>query len=381
MLRNWLVFFLLVGLSLSSQAQITLTHPDVGRAGDSVIYQIATGVTSAGDSGVNQTWNWSSLSGAGTSVSKFYRPNQLPFANPFGNAVNLAAEEQFAYQFYRLDTTSANAQGLYLRGIYVPLDTPVLGLTGFRLALSRELPVMRFPSTYNSTASQTATARFAFPFDTTLSLGGSPVNVDSIRINANIAVNSIINGWGTAILGTSANPVSIPALRQKSYQDIQLTFEVYSVIILFGRPIGTWVSVPSSFIDGLGVPTRFEVTQIRYWGNGKKFPIVDVTMDSTQRGVDLFRFQTPLSLSLSETLASGKSVLWPNPVHGVVRLSTPFEQESTVLVRNALGQIVLKTRTLASEASFDTQTWARGAYWVQVISPQQKAQTLRLVVE
>ncbi|HRG59629.1 MAG TPA: T9SS type A sorting domain-containing protein [Bacteroidia bacterium] len=147
-----LLLLALLGLSLKSIAQPTLTA-----AGCSPVIGYATTTVSnagfpQGASGANQTWNFASIGNTSSANAQYVTVGSTPNGAQFTNC-NIASFGGGAYSFY-----NSTATALTLNGIVSPSGGPVI-------TYSNGEDGLRFPFTYGNTYTDTWAATFTSGVD------------------------------------------------------------------------------------------------------------------------------------------------------------------------------------------------------------------------
>jgi hypothetical protein len=138
--------FLLIGISLKAQPTLTATgcNPYLGQT-FSMVTTSGTPI-SAGNSGANQTWNLSSITGTPTGTITMVAPSATPYAASFASA-NLAY------------ATNGGGVG-YLSTSSTYMRVCGLGSPSATIAYNDLEDILHFPFTYNNTFTDTYSAVF-----------------------------------------------------------------------------------------------------------------------------------------------------------------------------------------------------------------------------
>jgi len=320
------LFWLSVSYSL---AQITFTFQDIGNAGTKVEYKNFQGTVPLGNTGADQTWDYSNQNVLPiTDTAEFMSPGATPYAPSFPQA-NIAIDEGGLLSYYR----KAN-NGFFLEGIAVDVGGIINTTPVFRLSPS--MRIIQFPSSFGSSFNLNSSSRFTFRYDTvvTVSILGAPVTVtvDSVRIVATFSGNSAMNGWGTLILPPG---ISYGALRQQVNQTTTFSVEVRALTILGPR----WIAFPISL-------PRLTNNSIRYWTNGKSNSMLEITLDSANSPVRA-RFQPPTITSVENSLfGSIDEGIFPNPFLDHLQISNMLKSESAKLTNLSGKMVAYSTKPL-----------------------------------
>jgi len=236
--------FLLAGFGNVS-AQITIVSADYGSVGTTVMMANDTNASiSVGSSGMNQTWNFSTLTFDLLETLDFVDPVTTNSGTTFPGS-NLAVESITDTIFHKIDTTA-----LYIDGL-----AGDIGGVGVSLAvnLSPDLKVLDFPTTFGDSFMSIADVDTTVE-DIYVNLG------DSIRVHRVVTVNSQIDAWGT--LTTPAGTYN--CIRQRIQQTDDDT---------------AWVKLP--FIGWQQLFAQSTTTHRYLWlANGEDFPVLEIVADA-----------------------------------------------------------------------------------------------------
>lgn len=300
--------------------QITLNSTDVGSVGDMVFVRNDTALPSnqIGNPGINQTWNFQNLAGIFQDTIFYISPASAPSGAIIPNA-NLVTKDGAQYIYY-----NKSSSGLFIQGLTIDFDT-LFGSDP--IPLNPPLKFIGFPSTFgtNFTASSNAAIRIAIQ-DTIAIDSTTSLYVDSIRISIVVSIVDSINGWGTLQMPGNIN---LPALRQSSLQTITPNIELRIQNPLWGPnfpnnllPRWIWIPLPAGTLPITDLDTR----TVSYYTNGRKYPILTHTLDSTGSIINS-QFQTTASIirGLAEVEFDGDGLsIFPNPsADGTFSLTQP----------------------------------------------------------
>lgn len=227
-----LLFSLIFAFSLP--AQITITRDDVPQIRDSLTYQTDTLplISGPGDSGPDQTWDFTQLTAADTFGLRVVPAGATPNAELFPDA-NLAIEIDGIFVYGRL-----TEEKLFNLGTAVDL----LG-TGAPILVRFDPPqqLFSFPTTFGTTYS----GNYAF----SVQAEGSIVNlpVDSVRFSRTTTESGTIDSYGT--LRTPAG----------DYETLRLKVTSENTDTIFAQVAGFWTPVQT-----------FESTEVEYRWLGKE---------------------------------------------------------------------------------------------------------------
>jgi len=272
-----LIFLLFISAE-ALQAQITLDNSYFPAVGDSI--STITLVTEPGqvpitDSGIDQLWDYSQLSGGLPNTIIYSSPETADSISAFpdANLVSIGA----GTTFFRVTDTDFEVLGFEGPD---PTGFGVNLVSKFEPALSEQKAPLEFLDfdSYSS-SSDIAFSADVLPAGLTDSL---PFTPDSIRIRINIDRVDLVDAWGTVILPSNN---SYETLRQKR---IQLTESRLEVKV----PILDWVDVTDQFAVGgggfLGMDTTVTYT---HWAQGIKEPIAVLNLDAEEVNVESITYR------------------------------------------------------------------------------------------
>lgn len=174
------LFSLILLFSLSGTAQITLTHNDLPSAGTALITagSDTTGVT-PGNSGTNQTWDFSFLDTLSMDTTNYIMPSEAPNYEDFPES-NLASYSDGAY-FFNYVTPSA----LWGLGGSIDFDETGSYVSIYFDPMSKQ---MAFPATYETTFTNNTSVEFII-----VDVAGT------FRSKSVISAEFEVDGYGTII--------------------------------------------------------------------------------------------------------------------------------------------------------------------------------------
>jgi len=216
MKKEILLSLFLIAVSYTFQAQITITQADMPVIGDDqeTIDAIVTPNISIGAPGANQTYDFSTLEGTDTTTSSFISPAGTPGESAFPTAT-LAIESAGDYFYIEINSTAALSLG-------ASSDTSGMG-DYFNLVLNPSGKFFELPSTYGT--SYTDESGFSITID------GSDLGVDSIRLLSKELKSVAFDGYGTVITPLG----SFDGLREEV---ITSSFDTTQLLLF-----GTWQTI------------------------------------------------------------------------------------------------------------------------------------------
>ncbi len=202
-MRKNLLFISLMFLSFIVNAQITITESDILSIGELNISAVDTlpsriSAISPGNSGANQTWNFTTVVNIYNDTVEAVSPTGIPFAASYPNA-NMVVKTRFnnapAHYYLKKDVNELFVYGISADVANTQSLTNLPFVPGFSL--------IKFPSTYNNTYTDNYKSFLKMPAP------ANPLNADSIKRNAHTNRVSLIDAWGsiTTPTGTFANTI------------------------------------------------------------------------------------------------------------------------------------------------------------------------------
>ena len=348
-------------ISVNALAQITVTDSDIISVGD-IVYQAVDSLPSnsitIGNSGANQTWDFSSLQDMEVDIIEVISPVGTPYENIHPDA-NMCVEIDDELMY--LDKSST---GLEMVGYG---DIP-LNMLMIPLPLVYGLSQQNGPNTImDSVFSNMFLPDSIAPF---ISLNPTYDQVDSLKITAVITSEFNVDAWGnvTIPLGT------FDALRLQVEETSTTDFYAYcSSSLGLG---GGWYSVPAQIF-----PSETEVAnRYQWWSNDPsvKFMLAELEMDSLINNVEFVTFLTTPPTSASN-LESVKVNVYPNPTSKDLMITTDLINCSYNLT-DVKGS-KLSCNEFNNSTVIDLSTYSSGTYFLKVYTEEGDVITKKVVVE
>ncbi len=370
--RTILLALTLLAVSLGLRAQITLGFNQWPDSGSVITYTNAFGTALLGDSGINKTWNYDTLTGfSNNDTVRIFPPRLYPGAsrNLRLNS-NQVHDNAGIFQFFN-KRFRGSLSDVLLQGIYLTLPGGLIpgGDSVLNFEFSPAIKVFEENSTFNTVVRGSGQSnRFTIPFDTTITVPNlGAINVDSLGFRGRITYNSRFNGWGTLNLPGG----SWPALREQQSNTFSISVEVFTLIRIlpFLPPIPTWVPIP--------VPLpNFPFNSIRYWTNSFQLPTLEITTDSAGTTTLSTRFQGGIPQGLKQVNATKLFTAYPNPGNNELSI----EAMSGILpekieIFNLTGQLIENRNwpTSSNKVIVQTAKWPKGGYLVRLQTGKEQA--------
>jgi len=348
-MKTQLFSIALAFISLNALAQITVTHSNIISVGD-IIYQAVDSMPSnsitIGNSGSNQTWDFSSLQDMEIDIIEVISPVGTAYENLHPDA-NMCVEIDDELMY--LDKSST---GLEMVGYgNVPLNVVMIPLP-LVYGLSQQIgPNTIMDSVFDNSAGL---------FDNSLApiISANPLfnQVDSLKIKVVATSDFNVDAWGnvTIPLGT------YDALRLKVEETNTTEFFAYCSASGIG---GSWFSAQNFF------PIETEtVNRYQWWSNDPsvKFMLAELEMDSLSNNVEFATFLTENQAASAHILPSISVDVYPNPTLETITISTSINN-SEFVVSDINGK-VLSNEKFSKTSNFNFSDYPKGVYFVKVIS-------------
>ncbi len=270
---------LLILISLSIQAQITIVNSDMPQAGDTLRFSVATNLSNYTKSGANQVWDFSNIKPFTQDVQRYYTPTSTPYLLQFFGA-SYGLPEIIDLGPVGGNGFASNVFGFY-RSTNAALVSIGKGATVQNLPLgivySQRDTIYKFPLNYEN-------AREGY-FEGSASLLGLGALVQTGTRQTEV------DGWGSII-----TPYG-------TFDCIRIKTEVEGM--------------DSISFNGFGIPIPNSRTEYVWLGKNQKFPLMEVVINNlteatTIRYKDIFRPELYVSnarFTASRTTASTKDTI------------------------------------------------------------------------
>jgi hypothetical protein len=361
-MKTQLFTIALAFISVNTLAQITVTDSDIISVGD-IVYQAVDSLPSnsitIGNSGANQTWDFSSLQDMEVDIIEVISPVGTPYENIHPDA-NMCVEIDDELMYLDKSSTGLEMVGygdIPLNMLMIPLPL-VYGLS------QQSGPHTIMDSVFANMFLPDSLAPF-------ISLNPAYDQVDSLKINVVITSEFNVDAWGnvTIPLGT------FDALRLKVEETTTTDFYAYcSSSLGLG---GGWYSVPAQLF-----PSETEITnRYQWWSNDPlvKFMIAELEMDSLSNNVEFVTFLTTPQANSASNLESVKVNVYPNPTSKDLMIITDLINCSYSLT-DVKGSKLLRNE-FNNSTIIDLSSYSSGTYLLQIYTEEGNVTTKRVVVE
>jgi hypothetical protein len=294
---------LLLLLSLSSVAQITVTNasfPDVGDVMITAVDNLPSGIVVT-EAGIDQSWSYMNLESPFNMSTSLLPAEQGPgaFAYPGADYYTPFGDNVVAY--YKVTDSEVLILGLY--------GADPIGL-GFETASRFEppLPVRRSPMIFLDVNQLEYDISIAIDADELPAaiLENFPITPDSLRIRANINRLDIVDAWGTLTIPGGIYDV----LREKRTEDREVRLDAK-------LPIFDWTDVTDIALEFLPIDGLGESTSVSYHfiSNEAIEPIAVLEMNADETAVSRVEYKANDVSSNVQTVTDLKPGVYafPNP--------------------------------------------------------------------
>ena len=332
--------------SMNMSAQITVTDTDLMSVGD-IIYQAyddaPASAISLGNTGANQTWDFSTLQVQEYDTTVFIDPVGTPFSSSHPTA-NLCIEDDGGYLYI-----NKNPQGLSLVGFdnfpYPQLILPLPLTYGANTTVG---PVTIMDSVMVNAFLPDSMAIFITM--------GLAQQIDSIKILIESSTEFNVDAYGDVIIPMG----TFDALRVKTDDVTTTDYFVYCSDTIFGN--GSWYSMPAVI-----APSEVEITSsYSWWTNNPsiKFVLVQIEVDSVG-GINAVDFMHSPSPSLVNDLSTNNFNIYPIPATNNLTIETQNNELTSFDFVDVSGKVILK-KEFTQSTNLDVSDFSKGIYFLNL---------------
>jgi len=333
-------FFLFLPIAISAQISIDVT--DMSQIGDVITRKAdtLTVLTGPGNSGANQTWNFTQLSTyVIDEVTQVMNPSEAPNGSNFPSANLAMTNDNINYLYF--DQNANQMVTLGFAGDLLGNGTPIVA------PFTSGLLVHNFPRTFGS--------NFSDNYIIDITLDGSAISplVSQIRFKRSALILDSTDAWGQ---------LTTPVATYNSLRAKRIEHAVDSIWIKAVFP-PTW--------------TLFQVnldTTISYqwFANQGKLAIAELTYDTLGVPKKYTWFHSAPIGNLTEMNTVNEFNLYPNPVSDELTLSfndALIGNTITTSIIDETGRIIDEKVAILStkELNFNTSQLQNGYYFLKVI--------------
>jgi len=346
--------------SMNISAQITVTDADLMNIGD-IIYQAyddtPASSISLGNSGPNQTWDFSALQAQEYDTTEFIDPTGTPFGVNHPSA-NLCIDDNGEYIYI-----SKNAQSLSLVGFdnypYPQLISPLPLTYGLSTILGS---VVIMDSVLENSFLPDSIAIFITM--------GQAQQIDSIKILIESSAEFNVDAYGDVIIPMG----TFDALRLKTDDVTTTDYFVYCSDTIFGN--GSWYPMPAAIF-----PPEVEITSsYSWWTNDPlvKFVLVQIQVDSLGV-IDAVDFMHSPSPSSFNDLSTNNFNIYPIPATNNLTIEARNNDITNLDLVDVNGKVILK-KEFNRSASLDVSHITKGIYFLNLKTVEGKL-TKQIIIE
>jgi hypothetical protein len=348
-------------ISVNALAQITVTDSDIISVGD-IVYQavdtMPSNLITTGNSGPNQTWDFSSLQNMEVDIIEVISPIGSPYENIHPDA-NMCVEIDDELMY--LDKSST---GLEMVGYG---DIP-LNMLMIPLPLVYALSQQNGPNTIMDSVFDNAAGLFDNSLAPIISSNPSFNQIDSLKIKVVNTSDFNVDAWGSVTIPMG----TYDALRLKVEETNITEFFTYCSVSGTG---GSWFSAQNF------LPIETEtVNRYQWWSNDPsvKFMIAELEMDSLNNNVEFVTFLTETQTSVVTDLLYNSISVFPNPTSDKIIVNTDLKNCNYELV-DVKGSVITSDNFNYS-TEIDLSKSAKGIYFLKLKS-QNEIITKKIIIE
>lgn len=345
-----LIYFSLLLFSRNASAQITITSADIANPGR-VIYMAndTTPLISVGAAGVNQTWNFlttlhDQITDTLTYTPLVDAPNSVDF--PSANLV-IPVNRQGDIFYTVNDATalsmlaSTENKVLYPGGLketIVKTNTPAEKL-------------LEFPSTYNTSFTQSIRRFTQYYFGSVPSISTSPGTAvracgysDSIRQKTYYDKIMLADAWGsiTTLAGTHN------AIRFKETKIVHDTMDAHDALL------NAW------FLYKIKTDS---IVTYSWYANGMGAPLVTAVMDSAGAVKNVTWMIAPLGTTgVNEISSSSNLSVFPNPAQDVITFDMHGSKANYITIYDITGRVINTYSVSSDRETINVSAYSKGMY-------------------
>ena len=346
-------------IGINAFSQITVTDANLINIGD-VIYQAQDTVPGTaiipGNSGANQSWDFSSAQVMDWDTSEFISPAGTPFASNHPTA-NMCIDNDGEYVYINKSATSLK----------------VVGFDDFSI----EFMITPLPLTFGTTHTEGP----AVIFDTVVPNAFIPDSFailisnfqaqteDSIKVTVTNTSDFNVDGWGntTIPMGT------YPSLRMYVEETTTTSYMAYCTDTIFGTGSG-WYSVAALMPDETETTNRYV-----WWTDDAniKAPLAEMQVDSLGNAYGISFYYIPQTSSVNELISNEVKVF---PIPTTYNLNIEVDNaDANYKMYDLNGRLILQN-AFNSNTKVDLSSLSKGTYLLN-ISTEKGNTTKKIIVE
>ena len=348
--------------SMNISAQITVTDADLMNVAD-IIYQAYDDTPASsiylGNSGPNQTWDFSTLQVQEYDTTEFIDPSGTPFEFDHPSA-NLCIDDNGEYIYI-----DKNVQGISLVGFddiqYPQFILPLPLVYGLNTIVG---PVIIMDSVFANPGfidNSLAPAISLNPLDS---------QVDSLKIFIESSTEFNVDAHGDIIIPMGTFDV----LRVKTDDITTTDFFAYCSNNTLGN--GGWYPLPAAIF-----PSEVEmISAYSWWTNDPsvKFVLVQIEVDSVG-GINAVDFMHSPSPSSVNDLSTNNFNIYPIPATNNLNIEAQNNELTYLKLVDVTGKVILK-KEFTQSTSLDVLDIAKGMYFLDLKTAEGKF-TKQIIIE
>mgnify|MGYP001200533270 CR=1 FL=1 len=366
----FLAFILFTG---SIYAQITVIDADAPNIGDIVYqaYDTNPGTTiNIGSTGINQSWDFSSLQESSSNTIFFISPIGTNYENQYPDA-NLCMDDNGSLSYYNKTST-----GVFLHGIGdTVFSSPALF---YPLPLTYGLNISDGPIVVIDTAITGPFLSVAIPPATVVVLSNGLANrADTALIQITNTTEFLVDASGTLTtpLGT------FDVLRLKRVQTTNSVLHVYCSDTILG--VGMWVNnIPFSSIPFLAGFSNNEIEYKYQWITNDisvEFLLAEIVVDDLDNIINGVSFQTTASTSSITENNQNMFNVFPVPATDFLTIELLNNKQVFMQLVDVSGKVVLE-ESLQYTTQLDMSVFAKGIYYLS-LKNEKESITKKVIIE
>jgi len=340
--------------SIQTKAQITIDSTNIVTVGEAVYQAVDTtlSITSIGPSGVNQTWNFSTLGTDRLDTLSFSVVNGQPLAASFPSAnmvmttTGPGMDSTWVYIDKNVNAMIVDGQATNINGVITAIPIPIT-LAVFPATYG----MPPYSGTWNGTV-------FSIPLGIDPDGPGPLPMIDSVKVNRYTTYNGSIDAWGnvTTPLGTFAS------LRQNQTENnIDSTFTLSN---------GNWTLINPfvASLAGISQVAYDTVKTARWWTDNAtaRFPLVefDYNPDGSINKASWLQ-ASPVGVK-ENSVVSTPINLFPNPAKDLVTVDIKNSKASVIKIFDITGKSVKTISLNQSNRTISVIDMDNGIYFYNI---------------
>ena len=338
------------------KAQISITQADYAGIGDSLTQFIdSVPQVLPGNAGSNETWTLTGLKKQKTSLLTFVNPASISFGVKFPKS-NLCMNLDNKFNFY-LEKNASKIQLWGVSGDILMTGTPVA------LVYSNPETKITFPTTYNTTFSDTSYYDRKEFYGKTVYYGGFTVYVDSARNKHVEQITSIVDGSGNVITPNG----TFPALRQKVLKHV--------IDSIWAKIMNNWIYI--SALSG-----TYNITSYDYLAKNIGNSLVRLTCDtnSTTAVVNAEWINAFNNASVNENSKTNEFRIYPLPANEHIFIENSGNQKIYFIISDITGREIYRSEWFNNSMKLSTLDIINGLYLLNIYDQKGIRKTEKIII-